>query len=83
MEIDLKSAEKQIDALIEKRAHQAKAAEAVAAEWCESEARFLSKREAANRREWVEFYRTQIAAAEAMRERAAERLARLIDEGAA
>jgi hypothetical protein len=55
----------------------------VAAEWCESEARFLSKREAANRREWVEFYRTQIAAAEAKRERAAERLARLIDEGAA
>jgi hypothetical protein len=40
-------------------------------------------RDAAQRRaEWAEFYRTQIAAAESMRERAVERLGRLLDQGA-
>jgi len=78
----LSRADADIDLLIERRAYEAEQANREAQAWAESAQRYNLRRAADLRAEWAEFYRTQIAAAEAARERAVERLARLVDEAA-
>ena len=50
--------------------------------WRASERKYHALQSEALRQEWSEYYRAQIAAAESMRERAVERLGRLIDDAA-
>ena len=78
-EVDIGRAEAQLDALIERRALEAEAADREARAWAESTERYDLERARELRRQWAEYYRTQIAAAEGMRERAVERLGRLLD----
>ena len=81
MDLDVDRAEADIDLLIERRAREAEQASREQQAWAESASRYNMREAAELRREWAEFYRTQIQAAESMRERAAQRLSRLIDEG--
>jgi hypothetical protein len=71
-------ANESIDRLIEQRAAEREREEM----WKQSEARYNAQRERERWREWAEFYRIQIRAAESARARAEERLLRLIDQGA-
>jgi hypothetical protein len=82
VEINVERAEAQIDALIERRAQEAEAANREAHDWTEGMRRYDLRRAAEVRRDWAEFYRAEIRAAEAWRERAVENLGRVIDQGA-
>lgn len=53
MTIDMHKAEGQIDALIERRALEAEAANREARAWAESARRYALRRAAENRREWA------------------------------
>ena len=79
--MDLRRAEESLNALIERRALEAEAANRESTAWAESVERYDLRRAAELRRDWCDYYRTQIAAAEQMRERAVARLGRLIDGG--
>jgi hypothetical protein len=82
VEIDVERAEAQLDALIERHALEAEAANWEARAWVESAKRYELRHAAERRAAWAEFYRAQIRAAEGMRERAVQRLGRLIDQEA-
>jgi hypothetical protein len=79
LDVDISDASDRIDALIERRAAERERANWEARSWAESVERYDLRRCAAQREEWAEFYRSQIRAAESMRERAVERLGRLLD----
>lgn len=72
----------EIDKFIERRAEQRITLNAEAMAEKEQERSYLRRQNGDHRAEWVEFYRTQIEAAESMRERAIQRLGKLIDGGA-
>ena len=79
---ELDRADAEIDAFIEKRHREREQANAEAAAEREQVRSYLSQRNGGHSQEWAAFYRSQIEAAEDMRERAVERLGKLIDGGA-
>jgi hypothetical protein len=80
--LDVENAGAQIDALIERRALEAEAAEREASAWAEGAERYDLRRAADVRREWCDYPRRMIAVAEDLADRPRDALGRLIDSAA-
>jgi hypothetical protein len=82
VEIAVERAEAQLDALIERRALEAEAANREASAWADSVQRYSLRGAAERRREWCEHHRRMIAVAEDLAERHRAELGRLLDGAA-
>jgi hypothetical protein len=76
----IERASDEIDRFIERQARQMEALAAAEREDRERARSYLRGQRRDYRDEWIDFYRTQIRAAESMRARAAEKQAKLIGE---
>jgi len=77
----IERASDEIDKFIERRHEKRLALNAEALAERAAKQRYLDSKQQPNRAAWVAFYRSQIEAAEDMRERALRRLGKLIDGG--
>jgi hypothetical protein len=80
--LDVNKAEAQIDALIERRAHEAKVANEETAAWRASELAYNHVRAAERRRAWPDYHRHRIVQFEDLAAEHREKLGQLIDGGA-
>lgn len=79
MKIDLDRANAQLDALIERRAHEAEEANRLHAVWAESERRYDLRQAEERRQAWIGWHRRQAALFEDLAAEHRAELGRLID----